>query len=127
MGRGDRSRDSDERSAPSSLPQTSPPDFAQPGHDFTLQAVMEMQRSLTALGTKVDRLLDDRKEDRAEYRAELRDARSDFKEFRQQEFKPLSEEVTKLRIGWAKILGGGAVAGALASLLVGFFKAKFGG
>jgi hypothetical protein len=43
---------------PPSLPQTTPPQFAQ-GHDFTLQAVIEMQKSIGELVAKTDRLIAD--------------------------------------------------------------------
>ena len=38
---------------PQSYAPTTPPQ-AQAGHDFTLQAVMEMQKTLGAIGNKVD-------------------------------------------------------------------------
>ncbi len=44
--------------APSEFPVTKP-QFAQPGHDFTLQAVIEMQRSIGELSAKTDRLISD--------------------------------------------------------------------
>jgi hypothetical protein len=45
---------------PSSFPTVTPP-FPQHGHDFTLQAVMEMQRTLGELCGKVDRMAEDLK------------------------------------------------------------------
>jgi hypothetical protein len=44
---------------PTSFPETTPRNFAQPGHDFTLQAVMEMQRTLGEISSKVDRVVAD--------------------------------------------------------------------
>ena len=44
---------------PSSMPKTTPQEFSQPSHDFTLQAVMEMQRTLGEYAAKIDRLVDD--------------------------------------------------------------------
>lgn len=44
---------------PRGLPDVPPPRFAQPGHDFTLQAVMEMQKTLGDLSAKVERLIGD--------------------------------------------------------------------
>lgn len=49
-GRGD--------TTPPSMPQMTPP-FSQSGHDFTLQAVIEMQKSLGELTAKTDRLISD--------------------------------------------------------------------
>ncbi len=39
---------------PASFPETTPSRFSQHGHDFTLQTVIEMQRSLGELMAKVD-------------------------------------------------------------------------
>lgn len=47
-------------STPTAFPQ-SEPRIGLPGHDFTLQAVIEMQRSLGDLSAKVDRLINDTK------------------------------------------------------------------
>ena len=44
-------------STPSSFPAVTP-SFPQHGHDFTLQAVMEMQRTLGELRGKVDTMAD---------------------------------------------------------------------
>jgi hypothetical protein len=49
---------SETESTPRNFPQTTPR-FAQQGHDFTLQAIIEMQRSLGDLSAKVDRLITD--------------------------------------------------------------------
>lgn len=45
--------------SPESLPKTTPQDYVPQGHDFTLQAVIEMQRSVGELTAKVDRLISD--------------------------------------------------------------------
>ncbi len=52
-------QDSQKEITPTSFPETTPPRFAQPGHDFTLQAVIEMQRSIGELAAKTDRLIAD--------------------------------------------------------------------
>ena len=44
---------------PGALPDTPTPRYAQQGHDFTLQAVMEMQKSLGQLSANVDHLISD--------------------------------------------------------------------
>lgn len=45
--------------APETMPETPPPRYAQPGHDFTLQAIMDMKGSHHELIAKVDRLISD--------------------------------------------------------------------
>jgi len=42
------------------------PTFAQPGHDFTLQAVMELQKSVGSMSAKIDRVIEDVKDHGAE-------------------------------------------------------------
>jgi hypothetical protein len=44
---------------PGALPDTPTPRYAQSGHDFTLQAVMEMHKSVGELSAKVERLIGD--------------------------------------------------------------------
>ena len=44
---------------PTAFAETTPPHFTTRSYDFTLQAVMEMHRSVGELGAKVDRLLSD--------------------------------------------------------------------
>jgi hypothetical protein len=46
-------------SVPTSFPETTPRGYAQPGHDFTLQAVMEIQRTLGEMSSKLDRVVTD--------------------------------------------------------------------
>jgi hypothetical protein len=53
-------KDAPQEITPKSFPET-PPRFQQHGHDFTLQAVMEMQKSLGDLSSKTDRLIADSK------------------------------------------------------------------
>ena len=48
-----------DESTPGQLPQTTPPDYSQRGHDFTLQCVVELQKSVGAMGAKIDRLVTD--------------------------------------------------------------------
>lgn len=45
--------------APGALPDMPTPRYAQSSHDFTLQAVMEMQKSLGQLSANVDHLITD--------------------------------------------------------------------
>jgi len=127
MGRGDRGRATDDGVTPSSLPQTAPPDYGQVGHDFTLQAVIGLEKTVAVLNQKIDRLLEDRKEDRAENKEEIKEFRSDFKDFKQNEFRSLSDDVTNLKINWAKVVGGAAIVGAIASFILEIAKAKLGG
>jgi hypothetical protein len=57
---GPERRDRTSRSEqPDELPDVTPPRTALPGHDFTLQAVIEMQRTLGELNAKTDRLITD--------------------------------------------------------------------
>jgi hypothetical protein len=46
---------------PTSFPETTPKVFAQPSQDFLLRAIMEMQRTLGELSSKVDRVVTDGK------------------------------------------------------------------
>ena len=50
-----------EEAPPQIYAETPPPRYAQHGHDFTLQAVMELQKSVGELGVKIDRLMSDQK------------------------------------------------------------------
>ena len=43
-----------EESTPTAFPETTPPRYTQPTHDFTLQAIMELQKTVGQLGTKVE-------------------------------------------------------------------------
>lgn len=45
--------------APTSMPRTTPTEYHQPSHDFTLQAVMDMQKTLGEFTAKIDRLITD--------------------------------------------------------------------
>lgn len=56
--RGQPRRDDDE-TTPSRFPETTPPDYYGRDHSFTLQAIMELQRSVGEIGAKVDRLAAD--------------------------------------------------------------------
>ena len=86
--------------------------------------MMDVQKSIAVLSTKVDRVLDDRKDDRAEHKTAIADMRSDLKEFREKDFKELRSDVVKLRISWARILGAAAVAGAIVSFVAEYLKSK---
>lgn len=59
MARDRQPRGGQEDVAPEAFPETPPPRYSQPGHDFTLQAVMEMQRTLGQFTAKIDRLVED--------------------------------------------------------------------
>lgn len=53
-----RGRQGSEPTTPAQAGAVSPPpSFHQPGHDFTLQAVMDMQKTLAALSVSVDHLI----------------------------------------------------------------------
>ena len=78
-----------EESTPPSQPRTTPPEYAQPGHDFTLQAIMELKGSVHELISEVRRLSVD--------------------------MKSTSEKVDALRIRFAWVTGASAVIGALAA------------
>jgi hypothetical protein len=52
--RGREGREEREDVAPGAPPEIQGPRSGQPGHDFTLQAVMEMQRTLGGLENKID-------------------------------------------------------------------------
>jgi hypothetical protein len=56
MTKEPHSREDQEDVVPDSMPETPRPRPAQPGHDFTLQAVMEMQRTLGGVTEKIDAL-----------------------------------------------------------------------
>lgn len=77
--------------APTSFPETTPR-FAQHGHDFTLQAIMEMQRSLGELSSDVKRLSVD--------------------------MKSTSEKVDILRMRFAWVTGGAAVVGFIFAAVI---------
>ena len=81
-----------EESTPTSYPEITPPRHAQHTHDFTLQAIMELQKTVGQLGTKVERLIDDVKEQRQ-----------------------VLDEV-RIKIAWA--MGAAAVVGVLFGVVV---------
>ena len=58
MAKSPRNHESGESSIPKSFAEVNPR-FAQPNHDFTLQAVMEMKESIGQLSAKTDRLVAD--------------------------------------------------------------------
>jgi hypothetical protein len=59
MAKSPQTRGSGDDTVPGALPDTPTPKYAQPGHDFTLQAVMEMHKSIGELTAKTDRLIAD--------------------------------------------------------------------
>jgi hypothetical protein len=77
--------------APTSYPETTPR-FAQPGHDFTLQAIIEMQRTLGELSAKTDRLMTD--------------------------VKSQGDKIDKVRLRLSWVAGGAAVVGFFVAVLL---------
>lgn len=61
MVRQPRGQKSGDDTPPTSYPQITPPSYAQPTHDFTLQTVVQLQHSVGELIAKVDRLISDTK------------------------------------------------------------------
>jgi hypothetical protein len=59
MAKSPQARRPGDDTIPGILPDTPTPKYAQPGHDFTLQAVMEMHKSIGELSAKTDRLIAD--------------------------------------------------------------------
>lgn len=94
MGKPPR-QENPRETAPTSFPETTPR-FAQPGHDFTLQAVVEMQRSIGELCAKTDRLIAD--------------------------VKSQGEKIDSVRLRMAWIAGGAAVVGFLIAVGIGVLK-----
>ena len=76
--------------------EVQPSRAAMPGHDFTLQAVMEMQRSIGDLAAKTDRLIAD--------------------------VKSQGEKLDGVRMKIAWVGGGAAVVGFLLALLLGVIR-----
>lgn len=93
MARTPRSEPQKE-TTPQSFPETQPPKFAQPGHDFTLQAVIEMQKSIGELCAKTDRLIAD--------------------------VKSHGEKIDKIRMTLAWVAGGAAVTAVIVSAVITF-------
>ena len=81
--------------APTSFAETTPR-FAQQGHDFTFQAVIEMQRSIGELSAKTDRLVSD--------------------------VKSQGEKIDGVRIRLAWVAGAAAVVGFLIALALGLMR-----
>ena len=79
-------QESASETSPTSFPETTPR-FAQLGHDFTLQIVAEMQRSIGELCAKTDRLIAD--------------------------VKSQGDKIDAIRMRLAWVAGGGAVVGTM--------------
>lgn len=77
---------------PSDYPETPPPRYPSASYDFTLQAVMEMQRSIGDLAAKTDRLIAD--------------------------VKSQGEKIDSVRMKIAWVTGGAAVVGFLVAMLL---------
>ena len=90
-GRQDQTRDT----VPPSFAETTPR-VAQPGHDFTLQAVVEMQRSIGELVAKTDRLITD--------------------------VKSQGDKIDSVRMKLAWIAGATAVVGFLVAVVLAFAR-----
>jgi hypothetical protein len=86
---------------PKSFPATTPPSYSQPGHDFTLQAVMEMQKNVGELVARTDRLISD--------------------------VKSQGDKIDNLRIRFAWVTGGAVVVGALISIFLAALRILPGG
>jgi hypothetical protein len=56
MARPPRGRPEHTDATPQSMPKTTPQEYSSAGHDFTLQAVMEMQRTLGGVAERIDGL-----------------------------------------------------------------------
>jgi hypothetical protein len=69
--KGFRSGGGDDEAAPHDLPRTTPEGYASERHDFTLQAVMEMQRSIGQMSAKIERLIEDTRTNRESNTAEI--------------------------------------------------------
>lgn len=80
----------EEDAPPSSLPDVAPPHYRSSEHSFSLQMVMELQKSVSELSTKVNRLVEDSK------------AQGD-------KIDRVAEKVDNLRMWAASIIGGSAV------------------
>ncbi len=76
-------------STPKTFPEVPPP-ISQSGHDFTLQAVIEMHRSIGELSAKTDRLIAD--------------------------VQSQGSKIDAIRIRLAWVTGGAAVVGFIVSL-----------
>lgn len=88
-------QDPQAETTPTSFPETTPR-YAQSGHDFTLQAVIEMQRSIGELSAKTDRLIAD--------------------------VKSQGDKIDSVRITLAWAAGGAAVVGFLIAVALGVAK-----
>lgn len=97
MARAPRT-DASKETTPTSFAETTPPKFAQPGHDFTLQAVIEMQKSIGELSAKTDRLISD--------------------------VKSHGEKIDGIRLTLAWVAGGAAVVGVIVGATI-TFAAKY--
>lgn len=84
---------------PTSFPETTPPRFSQPGHDFTLQAVIEMQKSIGELSAKTDRLISD--------------------------VKSHGDKIDGIRLTLAWVAGGAAVVGVIVGAAITFATKTF--
>ncbi len=90
VSRGSPSRP-DEDAPPSSYPEVAPPQYARADHSFTLQAIMELQKTVAELATKVGHLAEDSKG-------------------LGERLDKLGDKVDRLRMWSASIIGGSVVA-----------------
>jgi hypothetical protein len=87
-------QDLDRDVPPESFPETVPPKYAQFGHDFTLQAIIEMQKSIGELCAKTDRLISD--------------------------VKSHGDKIDGIRLTLAWVAGGAAVVGVIVGAAITF-------
>jgi hypothetical protein len=87
-------QDNQKDTTPTSFPETTPPAYAQPGHDFTLQAVIQMQKSIGELCAKTDRLISD--------------------------VKSHGDKIDGIRLTLAWVAGGAAVVGVIVGAAITF-------
>jgi hypothetical protein len=76
-----------DETTPTVYPEVPPPRYPLHGHDFTLQTVIELQRSIGELSAKTDRLIAD--------------------------VKSHSDKIDRIRLTLAWVAGGAAVVGVL--------------
>jgi hypothetical protein len=95
MAKGPKYLEGGESSVPRSFPEVTPR-FTQPGHDFTLQAIMEMKESVGQLSAKTDRLISD--------------------------VKSQGDKIDGMRLKFAWVTGGVAVVGFLFAVILALIK-----
>jgi hypothetical protein len=100
---------SEDDAAPSRLPEVTPPPPYGRDHSFTLQTILELQRSFGRLEEKVDRLAEDS-------RTQI-DGLSKLGDKLGIRLDTLNEKVDRLRMWVARVVGGATVLGFLVWLV----------